>query len=82
MTKTMWFCAKCGEEAPLKPGYLPMDPRYAIVRHHDRDQQGMSDAEKAEAIRAILAAKAEAKKRRPAKRRGLSVHIAPMTSSD
>lgn len=52
-----WFCAKCGEEAPLKEGYIVVDPRFAIVRHHKQDQQGTSDPKLARAIRAEVEAR-------------------------
>lgn len=31
-------CTHCGDEKPLKSGYIPIDPRFAIVSCKGRDQ--------------------------------------------
>ena len=67
-----FWCGHCGLEKPVKLGYLPADPRFAIVRCGGYDRPATSDQKAAQALveqraaraAAALQAKAEEKERR------------------
>ncbi len=46
----VWYCGHCGDEKPLKLGFMVVDPRYAIVRCGGYDRSGISNREVASAI--------------------------------